>query len=181
MVQEKQGSQSLTFRTFWRSPRRVLYAVAFFLVFALTASELGLVSQQLHNGGNDYANYPGMEYKHDLGLLLFSCVFTFLYLIGHIFIEGMGMITFLTFVLAVFWGTGAGVMYQVSPFRAYNCGNPADSFAPNWARFHDQCSRIVAIQGIAWALWGLMVFLFFGMLIHKLEIRARPNITFYGA
>ncbi|KAK0229140.1 hypothetical protein ARMGADRAFT_1080902 [Armillaria gallica] len=177
---EKKEYVQTPFKAFITSPRRMLYAIAFFLVFALTTSQLGLVSQQLHNGGNDYANYPGMEYKHDLGLLLFSCVFTYLYLIGHLYSAGLGLITFFTFVGAVFWGTGAGVMFQVSPFRSYNCGNPADSFSPNWARFADQCSRIVAIQGIAWANWGLFVFLFFGMLIHKLEIRPRPNVTFYG-
>ncbi|KAK0186041.1 hypothetical protein F5146DRAFT_1069012 [Armillaria mellea] len=131
MPEKKEYVQS-PFKAFITSPRRMLYAIAFFLVFALTTSQLGLVSQQLHNGGNDYANYPGMEYKHDLGLLLFSCVFTYLYLIGHLYAPGLGLITFFTFVGAVFWGTGAGVMFQVSPFRSYNL----------W---------IVAIQGIAWA------------------------------
>lgn len=76
--------------------KRILYAVTFFLIFALSVSELGLVSQQLHNGGNSYDNYPGMEYKHDLGILLFSCIYTFLYLIGHAYASfGSALLSYL--------------------------------------------------------------------------------------
>jgi len=50
---------------------------------SVAAATLGLVSQQLHKYGNGYQNYPGREYKHDLGLILFSCVFTLLIVLGH--------------------------------------------------------------------------------------------------
>ena len=47
------------------------------------AAELGIVSDLLHEGGNSYANYPTMEFKHDLGILLFSCIVTFLFILSH--------------------------------------------------------------------------------------------------
>lgn len=50
---------------------------------AVAASELGLVSDILHRFGNDVANYPGQEFKNILGLILFSCIATFLYILGH--------------------------------------------------------------------------------------------------
>ena len=64
-----------------------------FADFDSAVSELGLVSQQLQRGGNGYEKYPGKEFKHDLGLLLFSCIGTLLYLIGH-FYTSMGGVYF---------------------------------------------------------------------------------------
>lgn len=57
---------------------------------------------------------------------------------------------------AVFWGTAAGVTFQSCPYRVFNCGdaNPGITFAgTKWGQeiFFRQCSRIVAIQGLAWA------------------------------
>ncbi|KAK7465546.1 hypothetical protein VKT23_005521 [Stygiomarasmius scandens] len=171
-VNEKAPRSRYTSVRFW------LYAIAFSLAFALAASELGLVSAELQRGGNSYANYPGMEYKHDLGLLLFTCIAEFLFLIGHFYIS-VGLSAFVTFVLAIFWGTGAGVLFAVSPFRATNCDNPANTFPPNWQPYTDRCDLIVAMQGIAWALWGLHVLMLFGMLAHLLQIKVRPNVSFY--
>ncbi|ESK85167.1 proteophosphoglycan 5 [Moniliophthora roreri MCA 2997] len=165
---------------FFSSPRRVLYTVGFALVFGIAASALGIVSYEFQRYGNTYEHYPAMEYKHDLGLILFSCIYTFLFLIGHPFIS-MGISIFFTFIGAVFWGTSAGILFAVTPFRSYTCGNPVESFASNWQPYVGQCSRIVALQGLCWAEWGVLVFLLFGSIGHKFEFRSRPNATYYGA
>jgi hypothetical protein len=67
---------------------------------------LGLVSQQLHNGGNLVTNYATPGFKHVLGLLLFTVILTFLICIGHFFGHPL-LIAFLAFAAAVFWGTGS--------------------------------------------------------------------------
>ncbi|KAE9409168.1 hypothetical protein BT96DRAFT_931949 [Gymnopus androsaceus JB14] len=159
-------------RKFW------MYACAFAFMFGMTAAELGLVSDLLHEGGNSDTNYPSKEYKHDLGLLLFTCIVSLLYIIAHSFIS-MGMNIFLNFALAVFWGTGAGVLFHVSPFESYTCDRPASDFSPKWAAYADHCARVVAMQGLAWALWVLCIIMMFGMLFHLVEFKTRNNVSMY--
>jgi hypothetical protein len=136
------------------------------------------VSQQLHRYGNSTSNYPSAEFKHVLGLILFTVIFTFLLLIAHAFIS-FGVTAFFAFVGAVFWGVSAGVMWQVIPF--YRSCQAADSYPSNWQPFVSQCSRLIAIEGISWTLWALFVILFIATLVHKLEVRTRPDVSFYGA
>ncbi|KAG5716870.1 hypothetical protein E4T56_gene3386 [Termitomyces sp. T112] len=174
----------VTVTNFWHSPRRVLYAAAWTLVFCFAVAELGLVSQQLHRGGNDIENYGNMMFKHILGILLFSIILVFLMCIGH-FYAPLGLMAFFVLSAAVFWGVGAGVTFQSCPYRVFNCGDsdPQITFAgTRWAeeRFFSQCSRIVAIQGLAWAEWGLLVMMFFGMIGHLFKFVVRPGTTFYG-
>ncbi|KIK70560.1 hypothetical protein GYMLUDRAFT_32604 [Collybiopsis luxurians FD-317 M1] len=144
----------------------------------MTVAELGLVSDLLHKGGNTITNYPSAEFKHVLGLLLFTCIASLLYLIGHTFIS-MGLNIFVNFVLAVFWGTSAGVIFHVSPFESFTCNKPTSIFDSNWAAYSDNCAIVVAMQGLAWALWGLSVFLMFGMLFHLVEFKSRKNVSMY--
>ncbi|KAJ3721873.1 hypothetical protein C8R42DRAFT_668662 [Lentinula raphanica] len=159
-------------RKFW------IYTCAFALMFGMTGAELGLVSDLLHEGGNNEANYPSAEFKHDLGILLFTCIASLLYIIGHAFIS-MGLNIFVNFVLAVFWGTGAGVLFHVSPFESFTCDKPSSTFSSNWAFYSDHCARVVAMQGLAWALWGLSIILMFGMLFHLVEFKTRQNVSMY--
>ncbi|KAG6837590.1 hypothetical protein H0H93_007004 [Arthromyces matolae] len=145
---EVEKETSVTAGNFWKSPRRAIYAVSWILLFCIAASVLGLVSEQLQRGGNSYANYGNMMFKHVLGILLFTVILTFLMFIGH-FYGSIG-------IAAVFWGVGAGVLYESCPYRAFNCGDndPMARFAgTRWGeeRFFSQCSRIVAMQGLAWA------------------------------
>lgn len=105
---------------------------------------------------------------------------------------------FINFVLAVFWGTGAGVIFHVSPFESFTCGKPASEFSPNWAAYADHCARVVTMQGLAWALCmskleisfvltnifcdllgGLCIVMMFGMLFHLVEFKARNNVSMY--
>ncbi|KAF5313729.1 hypothetical protein D9611_010095 [Ephemerocybe angulata] len=157
------------------SVRSVLYALAFGWLFLLTGSELGLVSQQLHRGGNNYANYGSKQYKHALGLLLFSCLSSLLVILSHPWLS-VPFVSVCSFVLAVFFGTGAGIVWQDTGhfFKGTGC-RPPDQIPPNWRRFADQCRIIVSIQAMAWALWGLYILLFVGTLIHKLKITTRPT------
>lgn len=60
-------------------------------------------------------------------------------------------VAFCTFTLAFFWGTGAGIVFQVSPFHVYSCKFDIETFEPIWQPFFSQCSRIVAIEAFAWA------------------------------
>ncbi|KAL8279833.1 hypothetical protein RQP46_007683 [Phenoliferia psychrophenolica] len=107
------------------------------------------------NGGNDAGNYPGREFKYNLGIILFTIILTLIVSLFHTKI-GMKLTTFAVFVLAVFWGTGAGIIFQVSPFHVYSCKFDVATFDPLWQPFYSQCSRIVAIEAFAWSEFGLM-------------------------
>lgn len=55
-------------------------------------------------------------------------------------------------ILAVFNGTGAGIL-QKSPFgRNLRCGDPVDSFPEAYQPYVNDCARVTAIEGLAWAL-----------------------------
>lgn len=164
----------------FRYLRPGLYGFTFALIFCLAAAELGIVSDLLHEGGNSYALYPSMEFKHDLGILLFSCIITFLYVFTHPWTNHF-LATVCTFILAVFWGTGAGVIFHVSPFEDFTCRRPISTFTPPWQAYFDKCHRVVAMQGIAWALWGIFVFMLIGLLIELFQCSRRPNVKpFYA-
>ncbi|KAJ2912929.1 hypothetical protein MD484_g7484, partial [Candolleomyces efflorescens] len=115
-----------------------------------------------------------MEYKHALGLLLFAVIFSLLILLSHPWL-GVGFICVLSFTVAIFFGTGAGIINRTAPFKGTSCGRPASDYPEAWQPYAHECSRIVAIQGLAWALWGLYVFLFFGTLFHKVQFKTRPT------
>ncbi|TEB21128.1 hypothetical protein FA13DRAFT_164644 [Coprinellus micaceus] len=155
--------------------RTILYAIAFVLIFSLTCVELGLVSEQLHKYGDDYSNYGSKQYKHILGLLLFSVIVSLLVMLSHPFV-GVPFITVCSLILAVFFGTAAGVIWQNTGlfWKGTGC-RPAESIPENWRPFARECGRVVTIQAVAWSLFGLYILLFVGTLIHKLKIRARPT------
>ncbi|KAF7799921.1 hypothetical protein EIP86_011164 [Pleurotus ostreatoroseus] len=155
--------------------RPFVYGFWFSLIFACAAVELGLVSDFLHRYGNGYDRYPTMEFKHDLGIILFSCVVTFLYVLSHPWSNHF-MSAVWAFILAVFWGTAAGVIFQVSPFRAYTCGRPASSFTPEWAAWLGNCRRVVTMEAFAWTLWGLYLFLFIGLLVEMFQCSRRRDV-----
>ena len=164
------------------SLRSVLYLLAFIWIFCFTVAELGLVSNQLHKYGDDYTNYGTKAYKHALGLLLFSTIASLLVLLAHPFVS-VGMISFWSFVMAVFFGTSAGIIERVAPFTGHGCTHQkVEAYPENWRPWVGECNHIVSIQGIAWALWALYIFLWVGTLMQKLRIsvRATPE-GFYAA
>ncbi|KAI5480693.1 hypothetical protein MNV49_007620 [Pseudohyphozyma bogoriensis] len=162
------------------STRQILYFVTFTLFGVLAAVEIGLVAQQLHDYGNQASNYPSLEYKNVIGLLLFAGIVSLLTVIGHAFAPPL-FIAFLALALACFYGAAAGVIFQVSPFKSYTCGNPASSFPLQWQAFSSQCSRIVAIEAFAWTQWALSVIIFFGILADVLSIKVHSKPFYAGS
>ncbi|KAG2005037.1 hypothetical protein CC2G_003536 [Coprinopsis cinerea AmutBmut pab1-1] len=155
--------------------RTVLYAIAFFLIFGLTVSELGLVSSQLHKYGEGYTNYPSKGYKHTLGLLLFSVIWSLLGVLGHPWL-GIGPTAIFSFSAAVFFGVGAGLIHLRTPFQGHSCSSkPVEEYPVEWQPYAEECAIIVSIQGCAWALWALYIFLMVGTIVHKFDIRRRPT------
>lgn len=58
--------------------------IIFTLLFCLSAAMLGLTSQQIHrHGGQNTFDYPGKEYGHTIGLLLFTSIFCLLIALFH--------------------------------------------------------------------------------------------------
>ncbi|KAF8958678.1 hypothetical protein BDZ97DRAFT_1840841 [Flammula alnicola] len=162
-------------RRFVPSIRSILYALGFFLIFSLTCAELGLVSQQIHKFGRFAENYASLEYKNSLGLLLAAVIISLLLCFAH-FWTPVGVATFVALILAVFFGTGAGIIQKTTPFTGHGCHKLSQNDYPEkWRPFFQQCSRIVAIQGVAWSLWVLYVWLFFGSLIYMFRISVKPT------
>ncbi|KAH6901577.1 hypothetical protein BKA70DRAFT_1435956 [Coprinopsis sp. MPI-PUGE-AT-0042] len=155
--------------------RTILYALTFFLIFATTVAELGLVSWLLHTHGEGYENYPNKQYKHAIGLLLFSSILS----LPHCPATRMDERR-----IHVLCGTrGSGVLwYGCGPHssealrsRAQTVTGEADQWVLEWQPYAGDCGKVVAIQGLAWALWALCIFLLIGTLVHKFDIRARPT------
>lgn len=160
--------------TFWQRIRSWVWGFVFVFVFALTAVELGLVSHILHQHGNDSGNYPSLEFKNDLGLILFSCIATLLYVLSHPW-SGARMCCFWSFVFAVFWGTCAGVLNRVVPFEAHNCGADPSHFDPKWRPWQHQCSELVTLQAFAWTLWAVFIFKWIGFMCEVFSIHVKPK------
>ncbi|KAF8633094.1 hypothetical protein AX15_001511 [Amanita polypyramis BW_CC] len=156
------------------SLRALAYGLVFFLTFALACSELGLVSQQLHQHGNSYALYPTMQYKHAIGLLLFSAITTMVVCLSHFWLS-VGFFPILSIILAVFWGVGAGLLRSGTPFRGTSCGRPVSSYPAAFQPYANLCSRIVTIEALAWTEWGLSILLLVGSLAHKLHISVKST------
>lgn len=160
---------------------KILYGLTFTLIFCIAVSVLGIDSHILHKYGNGYATYPTKQFKHDIGLILFNCIFTFLWLLAHPFIS-MGISIFLTFLNAVFWGTSAGILFNQLPFKSSTCGHPVSSFPTSWQPYaaSGECAELVTLHGLCWAQWGLMIFLLFGSIYHKFQFAVKPAVSYYG-
>ncbi|KIP11480.1 hypothetical protein PHLGIDRAFT_476163 [Phlebiopsis gigantea 11061_1 CR5-6] len=156
-----------------------LYGFTFALIFALTAAELGLDSHILHGHGNNSHDYPSLEFKNILGLILFTCIATLLYIVAHPW-ASVGMSCWWTFVFAVFWGASAGVLNRVVPFEVSKCGESPSAFPSVWGPWLHQCSELVALQGVAWTLWGIFLIKFIVLIVELIEFKPRKNVkTFY--
>ncbi|EKM82243.1 hypothetical protein AGABI1DRAFT_83525 [Agaricus bisporus var. burnettii JB137-S8] len=169
-------------RRFAISTRSVLYFLAFFWIFGFTVAELGLVGHQLHRYGNSYENYANNQYKHGLGILLFSVVASLLVTLSHPWLS-VWIISICSFIMAVFFGTGAGIIQQDAPFTGHGCKRkPLEDYPVAWRPYAVECDNIIAIQGVAWSLWVLYIFLWVGTLVQKLSVsvRATPE-NFYGS
>jgi len=64
----------------------------------------------------------------------------------------LAVYTFFSLVLAVFFGVGAGIIQVVTPSRGASCGNTVGLYKSKWQPYVPECSRIVSIEAITWAL-----------------------------
>ncbi|KAL7421783.1 hypothetical protein Q5752_003554 [Cryptotrichosporon argae] len=160
------------------STRRQVVVLSFFILFfAIDVALLGLISQQLHKYGNTWTNYPNGMYYHALGLGLFSVIFGLLFAIFH-WAAAHKVYLFMFLALGVFFGTVAGILYATPFGHGLKCGNPVSSFPSQYQPFVGQCSRITAIEGLSWALFGLSVIGFFATIADKFEFRSKRDYVY---
>nr|ADE10034.1 unknown [Tremella fuciformis]ADE10047.1 unknown [Tremella fuciformis] len=163
------------FNLIFRSARQITYFVLFTLWICLSIVELGLVSQQIHRfGGRFRSDWPTQEYGHAMGLLLFTSIISLLFGLFH---WALSLFLYLPIFLAmgVWWGTGAGI-FESTPFgHGLQCGNPTASFPAAYQPYVSQCSRVTAIEGLAWAMFALAVIGLFFTFVDKFSIHSRRN------
>ncbi|WRT64300.1 uncharacterized protein IL334_001231 [Kwoniella shivajii] len=156
--------------------RQIFWASFFILWFCIDVAELGLVSQQIHKYGRETADWPTGEFYHAIGLLLFSTIIGLLFCIFH---WAVGLSLYLPIFLAfgVWWGTGAGII-EATPFgHGLQCKHISDSsrFPANWVPFLGECSRVTAIEGLAWAMFALSVIGLFFTFIDKFNFTSKRS------
>ncbi|WWC66393.1 uncharacterized protein I206_100295 [Kwoniella pini CBS 10737] len=179
------GSESQTsrpkfsFKNVFSTGRQTFWAVFFILWFCIDVAELGLVSQQLHKYGNQTISYPTGEYYHALGLLLFSTIIGLLFCLFH---WAVGLTLYLPIFLAfgVWWGTGAGILYGTPFGHGLQCKHTSDPsrFPANWVPFLGECSRVTAIEGLAWALFALSVIGLFYTFLDKFSFHSKRSSVY---
>ncbi|WWD17732.1 hypothetical protein CI109_102173 [Kwoniella shandongensis] len=166
-------------RSVFSTTRQTFYAVFFILWFAIDVSLLGLVSQQIHKYGQEQSNYPSGKYQHALGLLLFSTLIGLLFSIFH---WALGLTVYLPVFLAfgVWFGTGAGILEETPFGHGLQCKhiNDPSKFAPNWVPFLQECSRVTAISGLAWAMFALATIGFFWTIADKFSFVSKRSVVY---
>ncbi|KJA14164.1 hypothetical protein HYPSUDRAFT_49374 [Hypholoma sublateritium FD-334 SS-4] len=178
---KRKAEQEADNRIFVPSTRSWIYLATFILIFCLTCAELGLVSQQIHKYGRWTFNYATLQYKNAIGLLLCACLISLLLCLGHYWIA-VGGTAFTSLILSVFFGTVAGIFRVTTPFRGHDCGRPQDSYPVIWRPWFQECSRVVAMEGIAWSLWALYLCMMIGTLLYMFQITPRPTPGgYYGS
>jgi len=174
---EPKAKKNIQVSRIFSSSRMIFYFVLWTLYFCIDVAMLGLVSQQVHKyGGQNRFNYPTQEYGHAMGLLLFSAVFGLIISLAHWFFS-LNLYLPLFLALAVFNGTGAGI-FEATPFgHGLQCRHSDDPsrFPVNYQPYLGECSRVTAIEGLAWALFALATFGFFFTILDKFEFRSRRN------
>jgi hypothetical protein len=65
-------------------------------------------------------------------------------------------------MLAVFWGTGAGLLRTGTPYRGTSCiPRAAEHYPPVFQPFAGLCKKVVTIEAIAWTECSSFVLLLF--------------------
>jgi len=157
--------------------RHLVYFILFVLWTSIDIAELGLVSQQINKYGQASQNWPSAEYYHAMGLLLFTSVIGLVWGIFH-WTVGLGLYLPIQVMFGVWWGTGAGIM-ESTPFgHGLQCHDPTSSFPVNWQPFVSECSRVTAIEGLAWAMFALSVMILVFVIADKFSITSRRNVVY---
>lgn len=122
--------------------------------------------------GDAVVNYPNMQTKHLVGLLLFSGIASLLVALGSPYLP-LFFLAFLVFAMSVidivgesgfencsaverelktqYSETGAGLLNHQLPFNA-SCSNGATGA---WANFGSDCKIYTALEGVSWAKWAI--------------------------
>lgn len=140
-------------RSLFSSTRHIFYVVLFTLWICIDIALLGLVSEQIHKYGRYRENYPTGKYQNALGLLLFSTIIGLLFGIFH-WALGLAMYIPIFIAFGAWFGTGAGIL-EATPFgHGFQCRHTWDlsRFPANWQPYVGECSRVTAIEGLAWAM-----------------------------
>ncbi|AAW42247.1 hypothetical protein CNBC4600 [Cryptococcus deneoformans B-3501A] len=166
-------------RTLFSSTRHIFYVVLFTLWICIDIALLGLVSEQIHKYGRYRENYPTAQYQNALGLLLFSTIIGLLFGIFH---WALGLTMYLPIFLAfgVWFGTGAGIL-EPTPFgHGFQCRHTWDlsRFPANWQPYVGECSRVTAIEGLAWAMFALSVFGLFWVIADKYNFTSKRSSVY---
>ncbi|WWC99844.1 hypothetical protein V866_006752 [Kwoniella sp. B9012] len=166
-------------KSIFSTSRQAFYASFFILWFCIDVAELGLVSQQIHKYGRFAENWPTGKYQHAMGLLLFTTIIGLLFSIFH-WALGLTMYLPIFLMFGVFWGTGAGIMYETPFGHGFQCRhiNDPSRFAPNWVPYLGECSRVTAIEGLAWAMFALSVIALFFTLFDKFTFTSKRSAVY---
>ncbi|KAK8866066.1 hypothetical protein IAR55_001217 [Kwoniella newhampshirensis] len=166
-------------RSVFSTTRQIIYATLFILWFAIDVSLLGLVSQQIHKYGRDQSNYPTGKYQHALGLLLFSTLIGLVFCIFH---WALNLALYLPVFLAfgVWFGVGAGILEETPFGHGLQCKHISDpsKFPTNWVPYLHECSRVTAIEGLAWAMFALAVIGFFFAFTDKFSLTSKRSVVY---
>lgn len=161
----------------FRSTSQILFFSLFALWIPIAIAECGLVSYLIHKYGRPASDWPGAEYQHAINLGLFSSIVSILFGFFH---WGLSLFMFLPIFLAhgVWWGTVAGILEKTPFGHGLQCGNPASSFPTAYVPFLNDCSKVTAIEGLAWAMFGLSVIGFFLTVFTKFDFTSVRNVVY---
>ncbi|WWC86412.1 uncharacterized protein L201_001289 [Kwoniella dendrophila CBS 6074] len=169
-----------TLRQIFSTSRQIFYACFFILWFCIDVAELGLVSEQIHKyGGRESVNWPTGKYGHAIGLLLFSTIIGLLFGIFHWFV-GLTMYLPIFLAMGVWFGTGAGILEETPFGHGLQCKHKNDPsrFPEAFRPYLSECSRITAMEGLAWAMFALSVIGFFFAFFDKFSLTAKRSIVY---
>ncbi|OWZ31226.1 hypothetical protein LQV05_002903 [Cryptococcus neoformans] len=166
-------------RSLFSSTRHIFYVVLFTLWICIDIALLGLVSEQIHKYGRYRENYPTGKYQNALGLLLFSTIIGLLFGIFH-WALGLAMYIPIFIAFGAWFGTGAGIL-EATPFgHGLQCRHTWDlsRFPANWQPYVGECSRVTAIEGLAWAMFALSVFGLFWVIADKYNFTSKRSSVY---
>ncbi|KGB77465.1 hypothetical protein I307_05889 [Cryptococcus deuterogattii 99/473] len=166
-------------RALFRSTRHIFYVILFTLWICIDIALLGLVSQQIHKYGRFRENYPSGKYQNALGLLLFSTIVGLLFGIFH---WALGLTMYIPILIAfgAWFGTGAGIL-EGTPFgHGLQCRHTWDlsRFPTAWQPYVGECSRVTAIEGLAWSMFALSVLGLFWVIVDKYNFVSKRSSVY---
>ncbi|GAA5975473.1 hypothetical protein JCM10908_005172 [Rhodotorula pacifica] len=152
------------------------YLTLIALTFGVSAGALGITSYFLQRYGNIYNvdRYPDRYTMHTINLGLFNSIWSILIALGAYALP-LIFLAFLVFSALVMWATIGGIFTVHVPFSASSCSTSS----AKWSRFVSSCHYYVALEALAWTLFGLM-FVWFVMIIADVVMTKRKRHYLLG-